>query len=155
MQHKGKQYTESCLNDAQCEEDAACFFFFFLPFPDDSNAHQAVSQQASIFGARKPPQGRHLLVRGGVFLFLGVLRPRVTSGPPVLNTKKKMFLKSLFPPFNGLIFLQRSYERIQHLVFRVQTQRKTTCFQKQNNTHLFLCVGQQIGTEINKKSRFL
>lgn len=37
------------------------FSFFFSPL-----THQAVSQQASIFRTRKPPRGRHLLVRGGV-----------------------------------------------------------------------------------------
>lgn len=56
------------------EEEAACFFSRY-----DSNTHQAVSQQASIFGTRNPSGEALACARRCVVIF-GSTAPHVTSG---------------------------------------------------------------------------
>lgn len=71
------------------------FFSLFVTI----QTHIKLYPGTQVYLGLETPQGRHLLVRGGVLLFLGVLRPRVTSGATcyVNNKKRKVcFLKSLF-----------------------------------------------------------
>lgn len=100
MQQREKQYTESCLNDAQCEEEeAACFFFFFLSFVTiQTHIRQQPGKQVVYLGL-EPPQGRHLLVRGGVFVIFGRTATPCDVRATCSVNKKKVFLKVCSPPF--------------------------------------------------------
>lgn len=81
--------------------------FFFSSLFVTIQTHIKLYPGTQVYLGLETPQGRHLLVRGGVLLFLGVLRPRVTSGATCyVNNKKKSVFKSLFALFQtsrGLI----------------------------------------------------